>query len=147
MTLDGLENWIGRIEVRQDTVAPAPFARLAATLDHAEPPWRDGEMPPLGHWLCFLPTAPQSEIGPDGQPSKRGFLPPIELPRREWARSRLAFYAPVAIGDRLQRQSTIVDVRRQHGQSGAFVSVMLRHELANDIGPETAKHRPQEISE
>lgn len=132
---DKLEDWIGRTEERTDVPAASAFAGLAATLDHVEPPWRAGEMPPLGHWLCFLPTAPQREIGPDGHPRRGGFLPPVPLPRRMWAGSRVTFQASARLGEPLRRLSTIADVKQKTGQTGTLVFVTLRHEISNAAGP------------
>ncbi|HEY8706848.1 MAG TPA: acyl-CoA dehydrogenase, partial [Burkholderiaceae bacterium] len=89
--LDSLPDWIGRTERRSDTITAAPLAGLSATLDRvADPEPRPGsQVPPLGHWLYFLPQAPQSELGPDGHPKRGGFLPPVPLPRRMWAGGRL----------------------------------------------------------
>ena len=36
-------------------------------------------LPPLAHWMYFLPLHRQSEIGPDGHPKRGGFLPPVPL--------------------------------------------------------------------
>ena len=93
MTLPRLIIRLGRPHRRgRDIVTAGPLDRLSATLDRDDPAFSDGdEVPPLGHWLFFLPNARQSEIGPDGHPKRGGFLPPVhELPRRMWAGSRLS---------------------------------------------------------
>ncbi len=121
--------WIGRSETAVDHATPGPIARLAALLDYAAPPWRAGEVPPLAHWFNFVPAAPQSEIDHDGHPRRGGFLPPITLPRRMWAGSRLHFHNAIAIGARLERRSQIIDVISKDGVSGELVFVKLRHEI------------------
>jgi len=68
--IDRLRGWIGGTEALDDIAAAAPLAGLAALLDHETPPWREGEVPPLGHWLYFLPRARQSEIDIDGHQLK-----------------------------------------------------------------------------
>ena len=87
--------WIGRSEESHDMVTAGPLNRLAATLDRDDHGLKEGDsIPPLGHWMFFLPDARQSEIGPDGHAKRGGFLPPVhELPRRMWAGSRLPFPA------------------------------------------------------
>ena len=135
MTSDALENWIGRTEESTDDATAAVFLELAATLDHVDPPWRKGEMPPLGHWVRFHQATRQSEIGTDGHPQRGGFLPPIALPRRMWAGSHVSLLAPVRIGERLHRRMTVVDLKQKHGRSGDLVFVTVRHEIANDAGP------------
>lgn len=120
--------WIGRTETKIDVATAAPVSGLAALLDYAGPPWGD-EIPPLGHWFYFLPQARQSEIDHDGHAKRGGFLPPIELPRRMWAGSRLVFHAPVRIGDAIERQSRILDVVPKSGSTGQLVFLKLRHEI------------------
>ena len=62
-----LTTWIGRTESTRDVVAPTPVAALHATLDHPAEPIAPGTpLPPLWHWLYFLPMHRQSELGPDG---------------------------------------------------------------------------------
>jgi 3-methylfumaryl-CoA hydratase len=96
MNNHSLEEWIGRTETRTDQVTAAPVAALSATLDRDDPPPRPGDsLPPLWHWLYFLPIHRQSELGPDGHPHRGGFLPPVPLPRRMWAGSRFEFHRPV----------------------------------------------------
>ena len=125
-----LQDWIGRTETVSDTATATPYAALAATLDWpAERPSAGTPLPPLWHWLYFLPVHPQSEIGPDGHARRGGFLPPVPLPRRMWAGSDFAFHAPLSIGDALQRTSTIVDVREKSGRTGPLIFVKVRHEI------------------
>ncbi len=128
--MQDLTTWIGRSETRQDTFTATPAAALAATLDHAETPWAAGTpLPPLWHWLYFLPLHRQSEIGPDGHAKRGGFLPPVPLPRRMWAGSQFEFRAPLRIGDAVERTSTIADVTVKEGRSGQLVFVKVRHDL------------------
>ena len=59
--------WIGQVETARDVVGPLPVAALRATLDHPVEPVPSGTpLPPLWHWLYFLPLHRQSELGPDG---------------------------------------------------------------------------------
>jgi 3-methylfumaryl-CoA hydratase len=132
MDIDRLRGWIGGTEVLEDLAAAAPLAGLAALLDHETPPWAEGEVPPLGHWLYFLPRARQSEIDVDGHPRRGGFLPPIDLPRRMFAGAVVTFHAPIAIGAKIGRVSTILDVTEKRGSSGRLVFVKLRHEVSTN---------------
>ena len=124
-----LADWIGREEVTRDTLSAAQLGGLAATLDRV--PYGD-EAPPLFHWLHFLPHAAQGTLGPDGHPTTGGFLPPVDLPRRMWAGSRLAFHAPAHPGAALERVSTIADVKEKAGASGRLVFVTVRHAVHAD---------------
>lgn len=93
--LDHLRSWIGREETADDTVTLTPVRALAATLDREEPAALEGDaLPPLWHWLYFLPLHRQSEIGSDGHAKRGGFLPPVPLPRRLWAGGRFQFHRP-----------------------------------------------------
>ena len=86
-------------------------------------------MPPLAHWLYFLPTAKQSELGADGHPRKGQFLPPVPLPRRMWAGSRVQFHLPLRIGTQISRLSRIAAVNVKQGRSGTLVFVKVAHEI------------------
>jgi 3-methylfumaryl-CoA hydratase len=121
MSFEDLKTWIGRTETQTDRAVEAPLAGLAATLDHLEPPWRAGELPPLGHWLYFLPHALRRDIGPDGHANRGAFLPPVELPRRMWAGSEFEFLAPVHVGAAMTRKSTIANIEHKAGRTGGMV--------------------------
>jgi len=127
---DNLTEWIGRSETLRDQITAAPVRGLNATLDHPTMPVEPGmPLPPLWHWLYFLPQHRQSEIGPDGHAKRGGFLPPVPLPRRMWAGSQFEFHSPVRVGDRVSRTSTIADVKTKNGRTGPLVFVKVRHEL------------------
>ncbi|WP_159916154.1 MaoC family dehydratase N-terminal domain-containing protein [Pantoea sp. 18069] len=130
LDIDFLRGWIGRTDSLADTATLAPLRALSATLDRQDPPPQAGDaLPPLWHWLYFLPTARQSQHGADGHPLRGGFLPPVELPRRMWAGSRVEFHQPLRAGQELARNSRILDVRMKQGRTGPLVFVNLRHEI------------------
>jgi 3-methylfumaryl-CoA hydratase len=134
-----LKEWIGKSETATDVVTATPYAALSATLDRpAERPAAGTPLPPLWHWLYFLPLHRQSEIGPDGHAKRGGFLPPVPLPRRMWAGSQFEFHRPLRIGDALTRVSTIQDVTEKSGRTGALVFVKVRHEIRRGNEPEVA---------
>jgi 3-methylfumaryl-CoA hydratase len=151
--------WVGCTEERHDVVTASPLDRLAATLDRDDPPHAAGDLiPPLSHWLFFLPTDRHSEIGPDGHAKRGGFLPPVhELPRRMWAGSRVSFPGDIRVGDAVYRRSAIATVDRKEGKSGPLIFVTVRHEIGrtgdppaiideHDIvyrGPETGGRAPE----
>src|SRR5437870_2449461 len=131
---DTLRPWVGKSETREDVIDARPLVLLSATLDRDDLPPRPGDaVPPLWHWLYFLPLYRQSEVGPDGHAKRGGFLPPVPLPRRMWAGSQFEFNRPLRVGDRISRVSTIADVTEKSGRSGPLVFVKVRHEIrAND---------------
>ena len=125
--------WIGRQRVVHDVITQAPVSGLSAALDYSEPLALSGDaLPSCWHWLYFLEPAPASNIDHDGHPKRGDFLPPIELPRRMWAGSRLRFHAPLRVGDEARCVSTIVAIEHKHGRSGELVFVTLRHEVYRD---------------
>ncbi len=134
--LGALRDWTGRSESRRDTLTAAPLAGLSATLDRVDDPepHLGTPLPPLAHWLYFLPRAPQREIGVDGHPNRGGFLPPVPLPRRMWAGGRLELHHDLRVGDEVERRSTITKVDAKEGRSGALVFVTVRHEISNAQG-------------
>ncbi|WP_137752151.1 MaoC family dehydratase N-terminal domain-containing protein [Sphingopyxis sp. L1A2A] len=130
--MEDFSAWIGRSETRHDIAVAAPLVGLAALLDQdAAPP---ATVPPLGHWLYFLPDARQSALGEDGHPRRDdgGLLPPVPLPRRMWAGGRVEFLAPIAVGAALTRVTTITAIRAKRGASGDLLFVTLRHDIAAD---------------
>ena len=123
-----LTDWIGReIEVpcRLD---PWRAQALHATLDG------DGSAPAAGsavlpgwHWCYFLDAVPSAQLGADGHPRRGGFLPPVPLPRRMWAGSRLEFIAPLLLGDEARKVSRIANVEEKSGRSGQLCFVSVEH--------------------
>lgn len=145
LDIEHLKQWIGKTESRTDIFAATPVQGLAALLDRDEPEPRSGDpIPPCWHWLySFVPMRRQSELGPDGHPKRGGFLPPVPLPRRMWAGSRLEFERPLRVGGALQRSSRIADVSAKEGRSGSMVFVRVRHEIGDEQG--TAVVEDQDI--
>jgi 3-methylfumaryl-CoA hydratase len=130
-----IDDWIGRTETRTDTVTAVPLAALSALLDRDDPAPRPGDAaPPLAHWLYFLPNYRQSEAGPDGHATKGSFLPPVDLPRRMWAGSRLEFLRPLVVGSQVTRVSRIRDIAAKEGRSGKLVFVTVLHEVSDAGG-------------
>lgn len=132
-----LSAYVGREQVLRDYSGSGKVARLAATLDHGVPPWRDGVVPPLAHWLYFTPFERQSLIGADGHPLRTddGLLPNVDLPRRMWAGSRIEFRDDLPVDMAITRTSTLVSAAHKRGRSGDLVLVTVRHEIARDGGP------------
>jgi 3-methylfumaryl-CoA hydratase len=132
-----LQAWQGRSETLADEITAAPVRALSATLDRDDAlPTAGTRLPPLWHWLYFLPHHRQSEIGEDGHAKRGGFLPPVPLPRRMWAGGRLTWEQgnPLQVGDAVERTSTIASVTHKAGRSGELVFVLVRHEVRNARG-------------
>jgi 3-methylfumaryl-CoA hydratase len=132
---NSLQEWVGRSETLTDTIDARPVKFLSATLDRDDPPPRPGDaLPPLWHWLYFLPCYRSSEAGPDGHARRGGFLPPVPLPRRMWAGSRLEWTRPLRIGDTVTRASRIDSITNKRGASGELTFVVVRHEYSTAEG-------------
>jgi len=131
----GWTEWVGRKASRTDWVNPNHVAQLLAVLDRDEPFPRAGDpVPPAFHWTLFTPLARQSEIGVDGHPRRGGFLPPVPLPRRMWAGSRVRFVAPIRVGEAVEQISVIDRVEEKHGKAGSLVFVTVRHAVSGPAG-------------
>ena len=144
MDIVHLREWIERTESANDEVTRAPVAALAATLDRDGPPPQPGDvLPPLWHWLYFLPLHRQSELAADGHAKRGGFLPPVPLPQRMWAGGRFEFHRHLRLGAPISRTSTVKDVTYKEGRSGPLVFVVVRHEISDSEG--TALVEEQDI--
>jgi 3-methylfumaryl-CoA hydratase len=129
-----LEAWVGRSEAVEDVASRSAALGLAAVLDRPsnEADADHAALFPLGHWLQFSPTTTMSELGPDGHPRLGGFMPPLPLPRRMWAGSKIVFHAPVAVGQRLRKTTTIESITPKAGSTGELCFVSLRHDVTAD---------------
>jgi len=134
LDVEGLRAWIGRQAVDEDVVTATPARALAATLGLARTFDTGDALPPPWHWQYFLTMSPIDDVGPDGHPKRGGFLPPVPLPRRMWAGSRMEFFTPLAIGDAIRRESTISDVTVKAGRTGTLVFVKVRHAISGPRG-------------
>lgn len=127
--------WVGRKDIVTDELSPLTLQRLWATIDRPDTPPRNGEAAPsLAHWLYFLTAARQSELGVDGHARRGGFLPPIALPHRMWASSRIVYERRLLVGQRATRQSEIRSVTLKEGRSGPLAFVRLQHTISDDQG-------------
>jgi len=143
-----LQEWVGRTQTETDVVTAVPPTALAATLDIPVSDFTKQQiLPPLWHWLYFLPTARQSEIGPDGHPRRGDFLPPVDLPRRMWAGSQIEFHKPIHIGDEIERKSVIESVTSKTGKSGQLVFVKVKHTISSTNTDKTVASDSPNITE
>ncbi len=135
LDIDHLRSWIGRAESATDTVTAQLVAGLRATLflDIGEP--KPGDAAPLTtHW-CLAPAVyPMDKLGPDGHPTRGGFLPPVPLPRRMWAGGEISFIEPLRVGDEATRSSTIKDVTVKTGSTGTLCFVSVDHVISTKRG-------------
>jgi 3-methylfumaryl-CoA hydratase len=121
------DEWIGREEIRTERITPFAAEALAATLDIAVAPADGDPLPPGWQWMYFNPAVRRSGLGADGHPQRGGFLPPITLPRRMWAGSRIRYMADLLIGDEASRRSRIAKVENKVGKRGSLWFVTVEH--------------------
>jgi 3-methylfumaryl-CoA hydratase len=142
--LDHLRQWIGRTSEASDIVTAQLVKGLRATLfmEIGEP--KPGDAAPFtAHWCLAQPVYPMSELGPDGHPTRGGFLPPVPLPRRMWAGGELEFFEALRVGDEMTRTSRISDVTIKTGSSGVLCFVSVEHQITTPRG--TAIRERQDI--
>jgi 3-methylfumaryl-CoA hydratase len=135
LDLDHLRQWIGRTTEVWDTVTPQLVKGLRATLfqEIGEP--KPGDVAPFTvHWCLGQPVFPMSQLGPDGHPTRGGFLPPVPLPRRMWAGGELEFFDSLRVGDEPKRTSRIADVALKSGSTGQLCFVSVQHEVTTARG-------------
>ena len=135
LDIDHLKTWIGKTEDSSDIVSPHLVYRYRATVEEQPTLPKTGEVAPLGiHWCLSPVVIAMSDVGPDGHAKRGGFLPPVPLPRRMWAGGRIAFHAPIFVGDEVTRRSTISSVDVKHGRTGTLCFVGVDHELSTARG-------------
>jgi len=135
LDLDHLRGWIGKTIEASDTVTAHLVMGLRATLfqEIGEP--RTGDAAPwTTHWCLAQPVFPMSMLGPDGHPTRGGFLPPVPLPRRMWAGGELEFLDALRVGDEAKRTSRIADVTMKTGSTGALCFVAVEHTITTSRG-------------
>jgi 3-methylfumaryl-CoA hydratase len=142
--LDHLRQWIGRTAAASDTVTAQLVRGLRATLFMEIGAPKPGDAAPFTtHWCLAQPVYPMSELGPDGHPTRGGFLPPVPLPRRMWAGGELEFFDALRVGDEATRTSRIADVTMKTGSTGVLCFVSVDHLITTSRG--TAIRERQDI--
>jgi 3-methylfumaryl-CoA hydratase len=123
------EAWIGREEERRERILGSVVNAMAATLDLERAPLAGEALPPAWQWLFFNPVERRSALGSDGHPRRGGFLPPIELPRRMWAGSRVRYLAPVPIEAEATRRSRILKIENKASKRGSMCVLSVQHTI------------------
>ncbi len=135
LDLDHLRQWIGRSAEATDVVTAHLVMGLRATLFQEVGEPKDGDAAPFTvHWCLGQPVFPMSMLGPDGHPTRGGFLPPVPLPRRMWAGGELEFFDALRVGDAPKRTARISDVTVKTGSTGTLCFVAVEHIVATPRG-------------
>ena len=128
--MKNFDTWIGKKEVLTDYSNPRPIAMMQALLN--QPEKKLSEIPHLYHWFYFLPIIKGEELAEDGHPKKGSFLPPIPFPKRMWAGGRLHFLSPIAVNQKIRRESEITKIEFKQGKSGDMYFVTVKHSVFAD---------------
>lgn len=135
LDIDHLRQWIGRSEEATDIVTAQLVKGLRATLFQEVGEPRTGDAAPFTvHWCLAQPVFPMSMLGPDGHPTRGGFLPPVPLPRRMWAGGEIEFLQSLRVGDESTRTSRIADVQVKTGSTGTLCFVSVEHSISSPRG-------------
>ena len=128
--IEALQSWIGRTHTHSDVITAAPVAALSASLDYEHPRANIGDtLPTCWHWLYFQDAMAASNLAIDGHPRRGDFMPPVSLPRRMWAGSRVRFTFALKVGDEVRRLSSIASIRHKQGRSGELIFITVRHQI------------------
>ena len=135
LDIDHLRQWIGRTQEATDIVTAQLVKGLRATLFQEVGEPKTGDTAPFTvHW-CLAPLVfPMSMLGPDGHPTRGGFLPPVPLPRRMWAGGEVEIIDPLRVGDESTRTSRIADVAVKTGSTGVLCFVSIEHTITSPRG-------------
>src|SRR3974390_1764654 len=126
--LDHLRQWIGRTQEATDIVTAQLVKGLRATLFQEVGEPKTGDAAPFTvHWCLGQPVFPMSMLGPDGHPTRGGFLPPVPPPRRRWAGGEIELLDSLRVGDDSTRTSRIQDVAVKTGSTGQLCFVSVEH--------------------
>ena len=124
---------LSEVEDRTDAVSAAAAAALHGLLDAPGVAPRGGDpLPPLWHWLAFLPNAAQRELGEDGHPIAGSFMPADRPPRRMFAGGRLSFGDGATVGSCLRRVSRATSLTEKQGRTGPLLFVEITHEVTSN---------------
>lgn len=136
LNIEQFKPWINKSEQAQEELSLWPVHNMMAALDVNPSQWPTigDDLPATAHWNYFVPRVVQSKIDVDGHPVRGDFLPPIPLPRRMWAGSRIQYHQPMKMGQTIQKTSTIKDIKIKEGKSGSLAFVTVKHEYQNSSG-------------
>ena len=105
MKTEELQKWIGKTEERTDVLTSFPATALAATLNHKELNYSKIKIyRHYGIGFIFCQFSGYQRSGYDGHAALGDFLPPVPLPRRMWAGSRIKFLSPLKLGNEYKNQ-------------------------------------------
>ena len=134
-SLESFKSYIGKSETANDVVSASMLVKFAATLGLENPPLEKGSPIPPGWYGGLFPASHRPDkMRTDGQASGGGIAPPIPLPRRRIAGTRVSFHAPLCVGDDVTCKTEIGDIQIDEGPQGAMATVVERKSLSTGRG-------------
>jgi 3-methylfumaryl-CoA hydratase len=113
----------------ESSMDPWPVQALEATLGLTVPNRRKrAELPPLWHWLYFLPTAPRASIGPDGHMINQEWVDSTLRRRRLFAAARTEFIRPLQLGVPAQMSERVLGRLDKKGRHGPFQMLTVEYQ-------------------
>jgi 3-methylfumaryl-CoA hydratase len=124
-----------QLAVETDTISSGSAAALHGLLDSAgAPPTTGDPVPPLWHWLAFLPRNPEREMGTDGHPKVNPLFDSDQYPRRMFAGARISFVSSARIGEEMRRESRVLSIIEKSGRTGRLLFVTIEHRIESSRG-------------
>jgi 3-methylfumaryl-CoA hydratase len=113
-----------------DTVVDNSALAMHGLLDAPGQAPKNGDpLPPLWHWLAFLPRIPQRDIGLDGHPIVNELFDSEAYPRRMFAGARISWPGTAHVGEQLTRRSRVANVVTKEGRSGSLLFLTVENEI------------------
>jgi len=135
MDRDELASLSGRSDGWEEITTP-PLRSFAATLDQPTSDWHAGDPLPAGwQWLYFLPLTPQSRLDDDGRSVRDASLTRGAGAKRMFAGGRMKFHRPLCVGDRVFRETSLLDRKEKQGRSGKLIFMTTRYVYRDERGP------------
>lgn len=127
-----IDNWENKEQTIKDSISLFTANGMASTLNIKDPFKIGSELPPCWHWLYFLDRPYSVELTKDGHRKKGKFLPPIDLPRRMYAGGKINFYSTLHIGDKVVKNSKVINIEEKTGKTGQLTFVKVRHTISKN---------------
>jgi 3-methylfumaryl-CoA hydratase len=116
-----------------DVVSAGAAMALHGLLDAPGQAPVEGELiPPLWHWLAFLPRVPQREVGPDGHPSRKSDSQLEKYPQRMFAGAKISILGHARIGHQLTRSTRKISEIKKSGRTGPLLFTTIEHVIRCD---------------
>lgn len=122
-------DWIGKMNDVNDSMAPEPLQHFEALLNHDPSDVRNGTvLPPCAHWIYFNQAVKQASLNDDGYPPYAGVCG--DLPLRMQAGGKILFKKPLKAGMPADRKSTVINIDEKEGSGGKLCFMTLRHQIS-----------------